>query len=205
MSGTLLGKACVKAPMQAAAIIMVFRKKSRANFIHFLHRFFPRFVSHFAASLLRIADETIATGAKGGQQKPSVGSAANMHAAGMNSHMGFKTENVSSIGTSLPRVHHHIMATRVEKEKIPPETLSTRTSILSTRRLTFDMYLFVVIFVLCCGMLLCLRNAGLWLFKNLWMSLIVLLMAWFVKAIIEQIANQKLKADAEKALSNKKL
>lgn len=54
-------------------------------------------------------------------------------------------------------------------------------------------------------MLLCLRNAGLWLFKNLWMSLIVLLMAWFVKAIIEQIANQKLKADAEKALSNKKL
>lgn len=51
----------------------------------------------------------------------------------------------------------------------------------------------------------CETNTGLWLFKNLWMSLIVLLMAWFVKAIIEQIANQKLKADADKALSNKKL
>ena len=49
------------------------------------------------------------------------------------------------------------------------------------------------------------RFAGLWLFKNLWMSLIVLLMAWFVKAIIEQIANQKLKTNAEKAISSKKL
>lgn len=97
MSGTLLGKACVKAPMQAAAVIMVFRKKSRANFIRFLHRFFPQFVSHFAASLLRIADETIATG--GQQHKPSLATAADSHAAKLNAHMGFKTENVSAIGT----------------------------------------------------------------------------------------------------------
>ena len=57
--GTLLGKAVVKAPMQAAFFVMLFSPTSRTNFISFIHTWAPASIADVVGVALTTADSTI--------------------------------------------------------------------------------------------------------------------------------------------------
>ena len=57
--GTLLGKALVKAPMQAAFFVMLFSPTSRKKFITFIHTWAPAKIAEVVGVVLTTVDSTI--------------------------------------------------------------------------------------------------------------------------------------------------